>query len=326
MLIVTNRNTSKIDDNGIGDERAFGDKLNESNPNEVQLATVERNSSNKWKVQLLDKTTLCATYRALRKALVATKKNCVFFIHGYNQTFEKNLHKIYEVQELHDVEVIAFSWPSNMHSGVSVDEYRQARINSLASVGALSATLTELGNCNKGEFNTEDLRNEEFNFKFSLMAFSLGNFLFQNYVNNFSNYDVETRLFDNIVLCQADVDNLNHKQWVDRIKLGKRVYVTINENDYALDASEKIVGQNDRLGAMPAGLDSDSATYIDFTHGQDVVNTHNLFKLKLNKHVRTIFTELLNGRRGENAAQLEYKSESNSYQFRERYHQRRHEK
>ena len=326
MLIITNRNMSNIDDNGIGDESAFGDNLNENKTNKVQLATVERNKSNKWKVKLLDKTTLCEVYRELRKTLVASKKNCVFFIHGYNQTFEKNLHKIYEIQELHKVEVIAFSWPSNMHSGVSIGEYEQARINSLDSVGALSATLTELGNCNKGKFSTEKLRNEEFNFKFSFMAFSLGNFLFQNYVNNFSNYDVETRLFDNIVLCQADVDNFNHKQWVDRIKLGRRVYVTINENDYALDASVKLVGNNDRLGASVENLDSDNATYIDFTHGQDVLNTHNLFKWKINRHVRTIFTELLNGRRGEDVKQLEYKSESNSYQFRKKYHHRRNEK
>ena len=322
MLIITNRNVnmSQVNDNGIGDENTFGDELNESRQSEVQLATVERYNFNKWKVKLIEKPDLCKEYLKLRKKLVTEKKNCVFFIHGYDQTFKKNLDKIYEIEKIHGVEVIAFSWPSNVFEGKSIGEYRAVLIKALASVGALSATLIELGLCNKGAFSTKTFGNDEFNFKFSLMAFSLGNFLFRNYINNFCNDGAEKILFDNIVLCQADVDNDKHEQWVDCIKLGKRVYVTINENDYALDVSEKIVGNPERLGATVKNLNSNAAKYIDFTHGQDVLYTHSLFKWKINEHVRTIFTELLNGRSGELVKALEYKSELNAYQFIEDFH------
>ena len=320
MLIITNRNINQkqFDSNGIGDENAFGDELSKSN--ELHLASVERNNSNKWGVRLLNINNLGEKYLELRKNLVEKKKNCVFFVHGYNQTFEKNLVKIHKIQKLHGVDVIAFSWPSNTHPFYSLNEYKLARINAIESLGALSTTLTILGDCSKGEFSTKKLRNEEFNFKFSFIAYSLGNFLFQNYVNNFSNHDAESRLFDNIVLCQADVEYSNHNEWVNRINFGKRVYVTINENDYVLDASDKLVNKSDRLGAIPKGLDSAKATYIDFTHGRNVLNTHQLFIWKRNKHVKTIFTELLNGRSGENVKQLEYKSEFKSYQFKEKYH------
>lgn len=71
----------------------------------------------------------------------------------------------------------------------------------MASVGALDSTLEKLGNYLQEPFNKEKLR--ACNTKLSFMSYSLGNFLFQNYIVN-AVYEGETRLFDHVILCQAN--------------------------------------------------------------------------------------------------------------------------
>ena len=72
----------------------------------------------------------------------------------------------------------------------------------------------------KGEFDRDALQSCKC--RFSLLTYSLGNYLFQNYVTN-SRYEDETRIFDNVILCQADVDNEGHEEWIDKIEAGKRI-------------------------------------------------------------------------------------------------------
>jgi hypothetical protein len=122
-------------------------------------------------------------------------------------------------------------------------------------MGALDSTMEKLGSYLKEPFNRDAL--EACNVKFSLMTYSLGNYLFQNYIID-SAYENETAMFDNIVLCQADVDNKGHASWVDLIETGKRVYITINENDWVLKWSDANF-QKDRLGRTAKNLNSTNA-------------------------------------------------------------------
>lgn len=79
-----------------------------------------------------------------RDKLIKNKRNCVFFVHGFNQSFENNLAKSLALEKEHNVEVVAFSWPSNP-GGFKTREYRYAKRTAIASVGALDSTLEKLG-------------------------------------------------------------------------------------------------------------------------------------------------------------------------------------
>lgn len=318
MLIVTNRNIRKKNfKNGFGDEGAFGEKINKKGPNEVRLAHAEK-INGKWKVRLVDEPSNLTSevlpskleFDKLRKKLAANKKNCVFFVHGFNQSFEKNLEKGLALEKEHDVEVVAFSWPSNP-GGIKTKEYRSAKRNSKASVGALDATLEKLGGYLKEPFNRDALNNCDI--KFSLLTYSLGNYLFQNYVID-AIYEDETRIFDNIILCQADVDNYGHEKWVDQIEAGKKIYITINENDSVLKWSD-INFQKDRLGRTAQNLISKRASYFDFTDGEGVGKTHGIFYKKTNPVVKNFFTAVLNGEKGENVQGLVYDQHINTYKL-----------
>lgn len=318
MLIVTNRNIIKSNFvNGVGNELAFGDTVNAKGPNEVRLAHAEKKAGN-WEVRLVDEPRKLTTsnipskheFNVLRDKLVENKRNCVFFVHGFNQSFAKNLEKALALEQKHNVEVVAFSWPSNP-GGFKLREYRDAKRTAKSSVGALDATLEKLGIYLKDPFNQEAL--EACKVKFSFMTYSLGNFLFKNYVGD-AHYDAETNIFENVILCQADVDNPGHAQWVDDIVAGKRIYVTINENDWVLKWSDANF-QKPRLGNTAQGLMATRACYVDFTDGPNVGNTHGVFYETTNDIVENFFTEVFNGRRGENIEGLIYDANSNSYRF-----------
>lgn len=318
MLIVTNRNINEANFvDGVGDHRAFGDQINQKGPNEVRLATADLEGE-AWKVRLIPEPEQLSAanlpsrsiFTSLRDRLARENKNCVFFIHGLNQSFKKNLEKAWRLEQEHNVEVIAFSWPFNP-GGFKNGEYRQARRTAMASIGALDATLEKINSYLKEPFNKTRL--QSCNVKFSLLAHSLGNYLFQNYVLD-SIYENETTIFENVILCQADVDNHKHAKWVERIETGKRVYITINENDWVLKWSDANF-HRDRLGSSAKKLRARNAMYFDFTDGVNVTNTHGLFYKKTNNVVKEVFSAMLNGEKAEFIEGMTYDRRSNSYRF-----------
>ncbi|WP_261817943.1 alpha/beta hydrolase [Vibrio gallicus] len=324
MLIITNRNINHANfKDGVGDHQAFGDKINAKGPNEVRLAHAVK-VDDQWQVRLvaepskltLDNIPSKHVFNSMRRDLATSNKNCVFFIHGFNQSFSKNLEKSLAIEQAYNVEVIAFSWPSNP-GGFMTSEYRQAKRNAQASVGALDATLEKIGVYLKTPFNKPALETCET--KLSLMAYSQGNFLLQNYINN-AQYEDETHIFDNIILCQADVDNHNHALWVEQIQSGKHVYITINENDYVLKWSDANF-QKDRLGRTARNLNADNATYFDFTDGADIGNTHGIFyknkkgtfNRATNNPTKNFFDAVLNGNKGQNVDGFVFDDRVNVY-------------
>lgn len=129
-----------------------------------------------------------------------------------------------------------------------------------------------------------------------------------------SMYEDETGIFDNVVLCQADVDNKGHAKWVEQIEAGKRVYVTINENDWVLKWSDANF-QKDRLGRTARNLVASNASYFDFTNGPGVEKTHGIFYEKTNDVVKSFFTTVLNGGKGERTKGLTFDPQINAYRF-----------
>ena len=106
----------------------------------------------------------------------------------------------------------------------------------------------------------------------------MGNWLLKNLLKS-SVYNGETLLFDNVVLCAADVNNENHERFVDRIQHRRRIYITINENDGPLGWSRRKLGsqQKARLGHYTKNLVSNVAVYFDFTEAKNIGDSHSYF-------------------------------------------------
>lgn len=321
MLVATNRNINEANFNNdnVGDEHGFGEQPNLKGSNELRFARVEQ-AAGKWAVRLVPEPPNPTPetfpsreeFERLAKRCVAAKRNCAFYIHGYNKPFVETLEQGWLIQERYGVEVVLFSWPANT-GGLPLGEYRQARRIAQASFGALDALLEKFGLYLKEWMNRGDEKALlACKVTINLMAHSLGDYLLENYVLSQA-YQAETRLFTNVVLSQPDVNNVDHTKWVEKIVTGQRTYVTINENDKILSLSESI--NPPRLGKTLANLVSGKAQYFDFTPGKGVGNKHQLWGEVKNATVKGFFDAVLNGRRGDEVPGFAYDAMLNAYRI-----------
>ncbi len=312
MYIVTNRELDEENNPTF----KFGTGSNAKGISELRLATANK-IGNDWKVDLIQEKSVITSntsinrrpsfqlFKKLQKRMMEKKRNCVFFVHGYNTNIRSAIETAHWVERLYDVEVILFTWPSrgggegkrNIGKDLlGTASYKRDKRIAQESIGALDRCLemlsTYIGEC---ELDCGQ--------KFSLLCHSMGNYLLKNLLKS-SIYQGETLIFDNIILCAADVNNAGHAEFVDKIAHRRRVYITINENDFALGWSRRKLGsaQRARLGHFVRNLDSDTSIYLDVTDAQSVDDSHSYFSDKAaqnNPAVRSFFNDVLNGERGE---------------------------
>ncbi len=234
--------------------------------------------------------------------------NFLFFIHGYNNNVYDALNRAESISARYNVEVLLFSWPANgggdrffedLHGKASyLSDKSDARASTEALDRALSRMYDLLSELNQGVFEEirkeveerypDDLaaRREEISrllqeracpFKVSLLAHSMGNYLFKKMLLTSSERLSRNVVFDNVILKAADTNHANHAEWVGRIRARKRVYITINQDDSALALSNLKIGeqQKSRLGSTLREQDAPFATYIDLTHFLE--NEHSYF-------------------------------------------------
>lgn len=234
----------------------------------------------------------------LIRRLRGNRSNFLFFIHGYNNNIYDALNRAESISERYNVEVLVFSWPANgggdrffedFHGTAS---YLSDKSDARASTEALDRTLSRmydlLSELNHGVYKqiqkevTErypddlDRRREETSrllqeracpFNVSLLAHSMGNYLFKKMLMTSSERLSRNVIFDNVILKAADTNQANHAEWVSRIRARRRVYITINQDDHALALSNLKIGeqQKPRLGSTIRKQDAPNATYLDFT-------------------------------------------------------------
>lgn len=254
----------------------------------------------------------------------------VFFVHGNNQSIEKNLKKSRLLSSSHGVNVIAFSWPSQplgsaiertglaknilinilkgtlgkmlspeklfIESGKVLksyyDNYMRARINAKASVDGLATAL---------EFVTNNLYNHISKNYRHLLVHSLGHKVIRDLITDNSVLPLNSaKHFSSIVLHQPDEEAANHEDWVSRLKpYTKRLYITQNVHDGVLWTSS-IANKNERLGQSTSRVEASEAVYINFTYGHNINEKHNMFNMNKidsddNEYVAKFFDRVLNG-------------------------------
>ena len=316
IVVVSNREVKER----AKDHNVFGDKPNKKGLDELRLATAEFDADTKdWKVDLLPEKTSDLQegnppsrqlFEKILKDIYEGKLNgdWVLFVHGFNQSFLDNLTKCKSIEELYGVNVLAFSWPSNQ-GGLKPNEYKKARAAAKGCSNAFDRMLEKLGFY---------LANRPFKsdcvIRVSLLAYSMGNYVVQKFVEDPVFCD-ETKIFDNIILTQADVDVEKHASWVAMMDYGKRVYVTINEDDSVLKWSDVV--NPPRLGNTVRWLDARGVVYFNFTDGKSVGRTHGIFykTAKKNDVIRQIFHNAITGKRAEKVEGIRFDEPTNTYEL-----------
>jgi esterase/lipase superfamily enzyme len=297
MYVVTNRNLQP--DQPLPER--FGKGFNKVDPSELRLAFVNKVDGS-WQVEILpDRETYEekemfaseAAFLKTQKRMCDNSTNCLVFCHGYNTDFQGALEAAWRIQEIYKLEVVLFSWPSD---GIQTS-YRSDKREASQSVYAIDRFFEKLDDYLK------KYRDRRCGRKISFAMHSMGAYLLEHLLKS-SIYEGETLFFDNIIMMSADVNNQDHANWVNRIKCRNRLFITINEDDFALDFSELKGGdeQEARLGNTLRNLNSNNATYLNFTDAKFVGNAHNYFSEDeplRNALVKEIFQTAFNGGRAE---------------------------
>ena len=223
--------------------------------------------------------------------------------------------------------------------GKGVLDYKSDKRDARASAGALDRTLITIHDY-LDEFNRQQLehiaakaqdrfadnpeRRDQFiteqsekgcPFTVNMVLHSMGNYLFKQVMQSGAYASRGQLIFDNVIMAAADTNNLGHAEWVDRINVRKRVYITVNEDDSALRASRIKAGEEQlaRLDHFPYNLYSKQAVYVNFTDAAWVRDSHAYFEGQplRNKTVKRFFNEAFNGQRAETA--LKYNDATRMY-------------
>jgi len=277
----------------------------------------------------------CELFERARKE----KKSILFFVHGYNNDVEDVLTTAEQLENTHDVIVVPFTWPANGGGAVTgTIAYKSDKADARASEGALNRAVGKIhffhnllvsgrkealqvkaekkhkNNHHAAQALFSKLMSMECTSTLNLLCHSMGNYVLKKTLLN-SGSSMSQLVFDNVCLVAADANNLNHANWVGNLDVRKRVYIVINENDFALKASRIKPGdeQKARLGHFLMRLNSDNAYYVNVTDANLVDNMHTYFvgDAMNNVRLKDIFTGMFKGETVEN--QLDYHADNNTY-------------
>lgn len=278
--------------------------------------------------------------KSINPASSKTGRNFLLFVHGFNNDVYDVLERCESLSKNYGVEVLAFTWPANGGGVLGAASYKSDKRDAKVSTGALDRVLSVISQkikmliasrlesikkeAKKKHPNNEELRNELIvrtndqicPFTVNLMTHSMGTYLYKHLLLS-SISEGNSLIFDNVILAAADTNNKDHARWVDKIRARRRVYITINEDDIALQASRMKSGEEQlaRLGHYPFNLYSKHAAYIQFTDAKEVGRSHAYFEgdtLK-NKKIMKFFNAVLNGKRCDEL--LSYDTASNTYRL-----------
>jgi len=361
MYLITNRQI--LDEKGLD---AFGDTPNSNGPNELRLMQVEKDRKTKaWLVSTIDNE-LSSTeveklnktyklginteekwYASLRIACELFKqarteqKSILFFVHGYNNDVGDVIKAALEIEKLHNVIVVPFTWPANGGGPISgTASYLSDKADARASAGALNRAVGKIqqfhrlltaarkaelegrakikfpNNSSAAYSHFSKLMEKDCSVTLNLLCHSMGNYVFKNTLKTSDNITSKL-VFDNICLVAADTNSKNHADWVGQLDVRSRVNIVINEKDSALKASRLKPGDEQlaRLGHYTKKLNSSNAYYIDVTGVAKVGSEHTYFKgsAMQNLALKKLFTTMFNGRPVE--GMLKYHADNNSYKF-----------
>jgi hypothetical protein len=253
-------------------------------------------------------------------------KPWVFFLHGNNQTTKKNLYKAARIQDLYDVNMVVFSWPSREYN----DRLFRTAISGLLKNGmsylGVAATLgkmaKEKGKQYKSARRFADLSDGHLAKALNLLStqlfsrlnsnthccflvHSLGNLLLRNMTET-QQVDLNGFKFNTCVMHQADVIAKTSSDWIKNIPVSeqKDIVVTQNNKDSVLFGARVLCALPGGISAskrMGAGIKNkyrlESVRYIDFTGEDEVKFKHGVaWKQKPGSYIHKLMMPIFTGK------------------------------
>ena len=222
-------------------------------------------------------------------AVTETENDWVLFIHGDSKTFEQAVMRGFDIQYLHKVNVIVFSWPSRDPELGGVKNFKNSKQQVVESLDHFIALLDFI----------QSLKNADPDFwkqhRLSCFIHSLGNYYLENMAKH-------GPVADNLILNAAAVNQDGHPEWLKKITIQNRIYITSNRQDFNLKGVRIFTKDGKQLGEKVKHPLAANAQYIQFTQAVGfrfpTGTTHTYFIGKMadnSMNIRRFYTEILHG-------------------------------
>jgi len=181
------------------------------------------------------------------------------FIHGDSKTLQTAVERANEIQKLHNVNVLVYSWPSKDPEVSPFKNFKVSYSNvesGLPYFKDFLVMIDELKDALNNPFNDQNI---------SLFLHSLGNYYLERMVKENLHKGLDEYLFDNLIINAAAVEERGHEEWVEQLNFSRRIYINSNDDDFSLTGLRIISPLGRQLGEGPRKNYAENAFYVSFT-------------------------------------------------------------
>lgn len=206
----------------------------------------------------------------LENYITSRDGNWLLFVHGDFKTFELAVLRAMDIGETYGVNVIVFCWPSKDPDISGTRNFKNSKANVFKSEEDFMELLELFRTFDKNDILAQD----------SLSAFfhSLGNLYLKNYTQCIH---PKQKVFTNLIMNSAAVEQENHNYWVDSLDLQERVYILFNKRDFTLNGLRIFTPAGKQLGERISDTVARNAIYLDFSkiigHEFPTWNSHSFY-------------------------------------------------
>jgi esterase/lipase superfamily enzyme len=215
----------------------------------------------------------------------------LLFVHGDGKNYKESVQRGFDVQGIYDVNVIVFSWPSEVPDINGLKNFKNSESNVLKSVNHFNQLLTFMSSFKKRT-----------DVNLSMLMHSLGNLYLRDFMELPSDERTHDIIFENIVMNSAAVNRENHQEWVEKLNFQKRIFITNNKYDFSLKGLHLYTSHGNQLGEEFNAPTAINANYVHFTEAvgfrTPTSNTHTYFIGEIprqSKNIRNFYHDVFHG-------------------------------
>lgn len=245
IYIITNRTIDTTHEN-----LSFNNDVNQNT--QLTYLKVSLNKSEKIVSQLLK-------HDNFMTQICDKTTDWLLFIHGDSKTYEQSVKRGFDIQNLHKINVVVFSWSSKAKGITGLKNLNNSKRNVLKSMLHFNELLAFMDS-----FKKENLAFNE-NVKLSMLLHSLGNLYLENLAKEPAVERKFNKIFDNVIINSAAVDQKMHQDWVEKITFQERIYITNNKSDFNLKGKHIFSKDGNQLGEKAKKPLAENANYVQFS-------------------------------------------------------------
>jgi hypothetical protein len=223
-------------------------------------------------------------------------ENWVIFVHGDGKDLKSAIKRAKEIEELHQVNVLAYAWPSRNPDLGAINNFKNSYANVEKATQHFSEFLSKIAQLRKIETSAISSGN------LSMFFHSLGNYYLENLVKNKLHENFEEPFIDNLIINAAAVDQKDHDKWIEQLNFQKHIYINSNGKDMNLIGLRIFSSKKMQLGEDPEMPFASNASYVSFTEAVGASlppgPSHSYFFASVTKEsdrIKTYYTTILNG-------------------------------